>query len=251
MSSVVRLSDPVMGTVASVHVVARERAADAVAAAGRVFGELRRLERIFTTFASDSEVMRISRGELNLLDASSEVIEVMDACTWLEHESNGVFVARRPDGGLDPAGFVKGWAAQRASALLTEAGFEDWFVGVGGDIQTSGSNELGAGWSVGIIDPVDAERVMCTLELSGMAIATSGTTARGMHIWNRSGEFVNPFASISVVGPELKWADAFATTAFAMGHEGLAWVEKYDGYHAIAVDHAGQLVAPAWSATAI
>ena len=246
----VRLSDPVMGTVASVHVVANERAAEAVAVTGRVFGELHRLERIFTTFAADSEVMRISRGEMNLLDASPEVIEVMDACTWLEHESNGVFVARRPDGGLDPAGFVKGWAAQRASALLTDAGFDDWFVGVGGDIQTSGTNECGVPWSVGIIDPSDTERVMCTLELSGQAIATSGTTARGMHIWNESGEFVNPFASISVIGPELKWADAFATTAFAMGHDGLAWVERYDGYHAIAVDHAGAVVAPAWSGAA-
>ena len=59
-------------------------------------------------------------------------------------------VARRPDGGLDPAGFVKGWAAQRASHLLTDAGFTDWFLGVGGDIQTRGLNADSEPWSVEI-----------------------------------------------------------------------------------------------------
>ena len=236
-----------MGTVASVHIVARDRAAEAAAAAGRAFGELHRLERIFSTFASDSEVMRISRGELNLLDASPEVIEVMDACTWLEHESEGVFVARRPDGGLDPAGFVKGWAAQRASHLLTDAGFTDWFLGVGGDIQTRGLNADSEPWSVGIVDPADPERVVCTLDLTDLAIATSGTSARGMHIWNGAGDYVNPLASMSVIGPELKWADAFATTAFVMGVDGINWVERFQGYHAIAVTHGGELFAPAWA----
>ena len=97
------------------------------------------------------------------------------------------------------------------------------------------------------MDPADPERVVCTLDLTDLAIATSGTSARGMHIWNGAGDYVNPLASMSVIGPELKWADAFATTAFVMGIDGVKWVERFEGYHAIAVTHAGEVLAPAWT----
>ena len=140
MQSVLKFAEPVMGTVASVHVVTDNEHPQVVAAVGRVFGELHRLERTFSTFLGTSEISRINSGALNLLDASAEVIEVMDACTWLEHVSEGAFVARRPNGGLDPAGFVKGWAGQRASKYLSEFGVDNWLVNIGGDIQASGLN---------------------------------------------------------------------------------------------------------------
>ena len=76
-----------MGTMASVHV--HDHADPEVPRRGDrgdVDG-LDRLEQIFSTFRASSEISRINRGELHLLDASPEVIEVVDACTWLEHAS--------------------------------------------------------------------------------------------------------------------------------------------------------------------
>ena len=111
-----------MGTAVSVHiadVVPQETADDAWESVG-VF--LHDIEDRFSTFLQTSEISRINNGELHMLDASPDVVEVLDACTWLEHLSNGVFNARRPDGSIDPAGFVKGWAAERAASLLAEAG---------------------------------------------------------------------------------------------------------------------------------
>ena len=110
-----------MGTVVSVHIddsIAHKSAEDAWRS---VCSFLRDIENRFSTFLSTSEISRINSGELHVLDASSDVVEVLDACTWLEHLSNGVFNARRPDGFIDPAGFVKGWAAERAARLLLEA----------------------------------------------------------------------------------------------------------------------------------
>jgi thiamine biosynthesis lipoprotein len=244
-STVVR-THAVMGTVASVHVHDRTDTAmidDAVAA---MWQELDRLEDMFSTFRLTSEISRINAGELHLLDAGAEVLEVIDSCTWLEHASDGAFRARRPgDTMLDPAGFVKGWAAEKASKRLHEAGLQNWYLSVGGDIQTRGTAGDGSPWRVAIVDPRgDDPRSVCALvEVSGDAVATSGTAARGRHIWDgRTGQSATALASMTVVGPHLTWADAFATTAFVMGLDGIDWVSKFDGYRALAVTVEGELI---------
>ena len=46
---------------------------------------------------------------------------------------------------------------------------------------------------------------------------------RGEHIHDaRDGRAPHDLSSVTVVGPSLTWADAYATTAFAMGTEGPA-----------------------------
>jgi thiamine biosynthesis lipoprotein len=200
--------------------------------------EIERCEQMFSTFRHGSEVSRINRGELHLLDASQEVVEVLDACTWLEHLSGGVFRARRPDGSLDPAGFVKGWAVERAAQKLRETGLNNWYLGAGGDIQTCGAQSSGALWTVGVVDPHDASRIRCTVDIPvDFAIATSGTSARGMHIWDgNTNALVSPVASFTVIGPQLMWADALATTGFVMGEPGVKWVEEmFPGYVAFSL----------------
>ena len=40
----------------------------------------------------------------------------------------------------------------------------------------------------------------------------------------------------------LTWADAFATSAFVMGVDGIEWVTRFDGYRALAITLDGDLV---------
>lgn len=241
MPAVHRAARPAMGTVASVHVHDLVPVGVAEPAVQAVFAELERLEEMFSTFRPTSEISRVNRGERALLDCSAEVLEVMDACTWLEHESDGAFCARRPDPpyALDPAGFVKGWAAERAARRLTEAGLVDWYVAVGGDICTSGAPAGTTSWSIALADPHDASKAVAHLELpAGHAVATSGIGARGRHLWDgRSGDTVAPFASLTVTGPSLTWADAFATAAFARGADALEWLARFPGYLGVVVGH--------------
>ncbi|TRZ80365.1 MAG: FAD:protein FMN transferase [Actinobacteria bacterium] len=226
-----------MGTAASLHI---DDSCDAVVAEKawrNVISFLWKIEQTFSTFKIESEISKINSGNLNLLDASPSVIEVFDACTWLEHASDGAFRARRPDGSLDPAGFVKGWATQCASRLLTENNLKNWYLCVGGDIQTSGRQASGELWSVGVIDPQDQKLIRCTVDIpENWAIATSGNSARGQHIWgadeNSVGETLRSF---SVIGPDLMWADAFATAGFAKGKTGAEWVNKFSNYLALEI----------------
>jgi thiamine biosynthesis lipoprotein len=173
------------------------------------------------------------------------VIEVLDACTWLEHVSHGAFRARRPgDTLLDPAGFVKGWAAELAAQHLDRARLQHWYLSVGGDIQTRGARVDGSPWCVGIVDPDDSLACRAMVEVRGEAVATSGTAARGRHLWDgRTGDTACDLASMTVVGPHLTWADAFATTAFVMGLDGLEWVARFGGYRALAITLDGEVVA--------
>lgn len=226
-----------MGTAASLHVDDVCEASVAESAWRSVVDFMWDIEQRFSTFLPNSEISQINRGELHLLDASRDVIEVLDACTWMEHASNGAFRARRPDDTLDPAGFVKGWAAQRASRLLTERGLHNWYLSVGGDIQTCGRQSSGALWNVGIVDPFDDQRIRCTLDIpENFAIATSGTAARGRHIWDgRNNNFAEHVLSFTVVGPNLMWADAFATAGFVMGEAGVKWVDGFAGYSALSI----------------
>lgn len=223
-----------MGTAVSVHIadVVPQETADVAWESVGVF--LRDIEDRFSTFLPTSEISRINAGELHMLDASPDVVEVLDACTWLEHLSDGVFNARRPDGSIDPAGFVKGWAAERAAILLGEAGLQNFYLRIGGDIQTHGVQATGEKWRVGVVDPHDASRVHSYVDIpENWAVATSGTAERGQHIWGKDTQPASTqFSSMTVIGPHLMWADAFATIGFALGDAGIEWVEKFPDYTA-------------------
>ncbi len=253
--SVIR-THAVMGTVASVHVHDDAEPSVIDVAVDALWLELDRLEAVLSTFRESSVISRVNRGELHLLDAGAEVIEVVDACTRLEHVSGGAFRARRPgDTLVDPAGFVKGWAAELAAQCLERAGLRQWYLSVGGDIQTRGTSGDGSSWRVAIADPNndDACAIRAVVEVSGEAVATSGTAARGRHVWDgRTGRPSDALASMTVVGPHLTWADSFATAAFVMGVEGIDWVANFDGYRALATTPAGELVhrADQWAAPA-
>lgn len=227
-----------MGTTASVHV---DDDVDATVIDGAVTAlraEMERLESIFSVFRPGSEISRINSGTLHHLDASPEVIDVLDACTWLEQASHGAFSVRRSRGSseVDPSGFVKGWAAERASRLLSEAGFRHWYLGVGGDFVARGGMAGGEPWRIGIVDPRDPDMLVGTVEVIDGAVATSGTAERGTHIWDpRTGGPATAFLSVTITGPSLTWADAYATTVFVMGEPGLEWVSRFEGYSVLPV----------------
>ncbi len=228
----------VMGTVASIQVHRAARPTDADRAIDACVAELRRLEAMFSTFRADSEISALNRGERTLETVSAEVIEVLDACTWLEHASGGAFDIR-PDGAegpIDPAGYVKGWTAERSADLLTAHGFDHWIVNVGGDLQTHGSPAGAEPWQIAIAHPVRVEAVVAVVEVHGAgAVATSGTAERGAHLRTMvpGGD---PPMSVTVTGPSLARADALATTVFALGGvDGLGWLRGSPGYTGLAV----------------
>jgi len=201
---------------------------------------LHRVDETFSTYQPTSDISRIRRGELPVPDADPMVAVVLDRCARMQFETGGFFTSL-PDGHVDPTGLVKGWAIERASDLLREAGSANHAVNGGGDMQLAGEAEPGRAWSVGVGDPFDRLHVLATVEVRDGALATSGVGERGAHI-------VNPFtgraassglAGATVVGARLAEVDAFGTAAFVMGPPAVGWVESRPGYEALVVEDNG------------
>jgi FAD:protein FMN transferase len=203
-----------------------------------LFDWLRWVDATFSTYKDDSEISRINRGELRREDAHPYVRQVLDRCEQLRDETDGYFDMRTPDGSIDPSGLVKGWAVDRAAAILNDAGLHNYAVSAGGDMRVRGRAVPELAWRVGIQHPLDRQHVAAVIEsTTDLAIATSGAYARGEHVWNpHNGRPPVGILSVTIVGAELAIADAYATAAFAMGAE-LAphWTARLYGYEAMTI----------------
>jgi thiamine biosynthesis lipoprotein len=197
-----------------------------------VFDWFRRVDDTFSTYKPDSEISRVARGES---PASPEVRAILDRCEQLRVQTNGYFDAYA-GGTLDPSGLVKGWAVDRAAAILERAGLTDFSIAAGGDVVVRGGALPEPTWRVGIQHPRDRAAIALAIELSDAAVATSGAYERGEHILDpRTGAPPSGVLSVTVLGPELGLADAYSTAAFALGLDGPRWTLGLDGYEAMTV----------------
>ena len=214
---------------------------NAKSALEEAFAYLVAVDERFSTYKEGSEISRINRGELTLAAISAEMKEVFEIAEKTKRETNGYFDIRQPSGLIDPSGIVKGWAIKNTAALIRAAGHENYFVNAGGDIASFGKNAKGAPWQFGIRNPFNIHEIVKVVYPRGKGIATSGSYIRGDHIYNPHApeEKIQDIVSITVIGPDVLEADRFATAAFAMGKEGINFIENLHGFDAYAIDAKG------------
>jgi thiamine biosynthesis lipoprotein len=209
----------------------------------KVFDYFSYIDEKFSTYKGGSEISRINRKEIKESDWSDDMKTVFALSEKTRMKTDGYFNILTPEGLYDPSGLVKGWSIYNAANILSELGFKNFYVEAGGDIEARGKNENGEVWSVGIRDPwsADKSRIIKTVFISGCGMATSGTYERGQHIYNPhvGRASLNDVVSISIIGPNVYEADRFATAAFAMGNEGINFIEQLDGFEGYSVDKKG------------
>jgi FAD:protein FMN transferase len=209
----------------------------------RAFAELRRADELFSPFDPSSQISRLREGATTMERCEPEVRGVLALCERLRHVTGGYFdaYAGGPDQ-LDPCGLVKGWAAERASNLLVEAGVPTHYISAGGDVRLHGQPEGDRLWRVGIADPLRPGELLATIQSADIAVATSGIAERGAHVLDpHLGIPAAGLASVTVTGPSLTLADAYATAAVAMGPAAIDWLDDLDGYEALIVSAAGEV----------
>lgn len=222
--------EQIMGMPISVHVrTDLPRSPVVTAAVERVFAELRRVDAVFSVRRADSQVSWLGRGELALAGCDADVGEVVNLCAQARERTEGWFDADLPgrDGvrRFDPTGLVKGWAVERAARHLAELERADFILNAGGDVVVGCRRTDTPDWKLGIEDPADRTRLVASVPLRVGAIATSGTAARGEHIFvPATGRPATGLRSVTVIGPSLLWADVYATAAFARGPGCLPWL---------------------------
>jgi thiamine biosynthesis lipoprotein len=229
MSVTLDIRDPLPG--AALHHLAEQ-----------VFGWLHTVDALFSTERDDSQVNLLDQGLLRPGLADPLVREVLTTCALLNERTEGYFDIHAT-GRLDPSGYVKGWALQRASALLTQGDAPNHQLRAGGDVYAAGHPESGRPWQVAVDDPFRPNAAAWIVPATDLGVATSAGHARHQA---RGHDVHNPWArrpasglaSVTVAGPDLGTAAAYATAAYAMGPAAHDWLAHLEG-HAFAIidDH--------------
>ena len=201
-----------------------------------VFTYFRAVDEIFSTYKEDSELSKINRGELREEAYSDEMKRILALSEQTRQETQGYFDISY-NGILDPSGIVKGWAILQAAQMLKEAGWHNFYVDAGGDIQVAGKNGRHP-WRVGIRNPFNRQEMVKVLAITDKGVATSGTAIRGQHIYDPHHPHTPPagIVSLTVIGPNVYEADRFATAAFAMGRKGISFIGQLAGFEGYMID---------------
>ena len=161
-------------------------------------------------------------------------------------------VAMPPGAGVDLDGVAKGYAVDRAMAVLRDLGVAAAVIDAGGDVRLLGQPLELDNWRVGVMDP-RSDGLMGVLSVPGGAVATSGDyqrfeTVDGMryhHILDPSSGYpARGVVSVTVLAGTCEEADALATGVFVLGADaGMELVENLKGVEALIVEGDGPVEA--------
>ena len=188
------------------------------------------VDDLFSTYKDDSVISQLRRKEIQIEDTSEEVQEVWNRCIEARDLTDGAFDPWAVEGGFDPSGLVKGWAADKCAQILLDAGAEHIQINAAGDLSLRGGTFEGMNtkpWSIGVVNPENRQEVLQVFEIMDGAIATSGTYERGAHIRDpHSGLIAIGARSATVIGPDGGLADALATALMVEGRDGAIWFSQ-------------------------
>ncbi len=237
--------EEVMGTKVTIDVRDRTLTEGHDKAVGAVVDWLHWVDHTFSLYKADSALSRLSRGEVGVHDCPIEVGEILALARECRVLTGGGFdPAWRRDGTVDPTGLVKGWSAQVASAILQARGSRHHSINAAGDVCMRGQPRRDHEWEVGIAHPLRPGRLVAVVHGEAMAVATSGGAEQGDHVVDpRTGRPARALASVTVVGPDLRYADAFATAGVALGDDAPQLLESLDrdGWTSLVVFADGRL----------
>jgi len=145
----------------------------------------------------------------------------------------------------------KGYAADKAKALLIKNGVSSGIINASGDMNTWGKQADGNEWTVAITNPLNKHKVFAVLPITNGAVVTSGNYEkfvsfngkRYTHIIDpRTGYPSSGIISVTVFAPKAELADALATSVFVMGKEaGLDRINQLPQVECIIIDDLGAI----------
>jgi FAD:protein FMN transferase len=143
-------------------------------------------------------------------------------------------------------GIGKGYAAERAKQVMKHLGVESGIVNASGDLTTWGLQPDGKQWTIAIADPNHAQAAFSYINISDMAVATSGNYEKFVMIGGkkyshtidpRTGLPITGIKSVSIITTNAELADAMATPVTIMGiNAGLDMINQLKNMEAIIID---------------
>jgi thiamine biosynthesis lipoprotein len=188
------------------------------------------------------------------LPSRAEITQALAKIGWkkvtIDAEAGTVTL---PDRGMafDLGAIAKGYALDRAAAVLKQHGISAALVNAGGDILALGMKGPNQPWRVGVQAPREMNSIVAVAELNNRVIVTSGDYERFFekdgtryhHILSpRTGYPARGVQSVTIVSADGVTADSLATAVFVSGvQRGLREVESMAGVEGLLIDSAGKL----------
>ena len=212
---------------------------------------LHQVDAWFSTYRADTPITLYRNGLIELYRTPQVVQDVLAACQWVRTLTEGAFDPWAVKGGVDPSGYVKGWAAGQLADQLVRAGIPNVSVNAAGDIACRGRQNPDELWAIGILNPYDRSQIVEVVHVGDGAIATSGLYERGEHIKNpRTGTARVYYDSATIVGPDAGLADALATAALLEGPGAARWFAELPDWSVYLIkDGEAQFFGPAFPRT--
>ncbi len=222
--------------------------------------EVEELERLLSRFRADSDISRINRqGARQPVRVDARTFRLLQCALLLSHQTEGAFditvgswwrergqptEGKPPIGAhlvsldeetqsvrllqegvqLDLGGIGKGYALERAAALLQDAGVANAFLHGGtSSVFAFGCDEEGKLWRVAVRHPTrDQTLTIVTLDRCGLSVsANDPTRSTQPTVHPRAGEAVTGVLLAAVVLPSPTDAEAWSTALMVLGAEGL------------------------------
>ncbi|MBC7917849.1 MAG: FAD:protein FMN transferase [Rhodoferax sp.] len=239
-------------------IINRDAADHAVPLSGEMLGLLRRSLQFSelsdgafdVTFAAVGRLFDYRSGKR---PSTGELAQAREAVGYRKLQLNAKDQTIRftvPGMCIDLGGFAKGYAVDRACALLRARGITHAHISAGGDSRVMGDRR-GRPWSIGVRDPRQPGEVVAVLPLEDTSISTSGDYERyfdegGVRFHHlidpASGESPQQIRSVTVLGDDGLSTEAFSKMLFVLGLEkGMRLIEAQDDLDALVVDSAGVL----------
>ncbi|MBD3889387.1 MAG: thiamine biosynthesis lipoprotein [Olleya marilimosa] len=146
----------------------------------------------------------------------------------------------------------KGYAADKAKALLISKGVISGIINASGDLNTWGKQPNGDDWKVAIINPLNKEKIFSWLPVNNSAVVTSGNYEKYVKFNNilythiidpRTGYPATGILSVTIFTKTAELADALATSIFVMGKDtGLDFVNQLKGVECIIIDENNTII---------
>ncbi len=179
-------------------------------------------------------------------ETAARMVRLINYRNVILDEKKGTVFLKEAGMRIGFGGIGKGYAAEMARRLLIQRGVKSGVVNAAGDLTVWGHQPNGKPWTIGIADPGSARHPFSYLDITDMAVATSGNYEKFVIIDGKryshtidpkTGLPVHGIKSVTIMSPNAEIADAMATPVMIMGISvGLDLVNQVRGLGCIIID---------------
>lgn len=196
----------------------------------------------------DKSLWNFDKAMTKLPDAETalKMVHLIDYRNIILDKENTTVFLKKEGMRIGFGGIGKGYAAEMAKQLLIKHKVKSGIINASGDLSAWGFQPNGKKWTIGVADPESPASAFSFMEISNMAVATSGNYEKFVTINGKkyshtidpkTGLPITGIKSVTIITSNAEFADAMATPIAVMGIKaGLYLIDQIPDLYCIIID---------------